>query len=222
MRARIVSCLVVVFLLVMLPVALATNKPEPAQAAPTQPIVNCSDVRISPTLVRIECSAAGVVVLNTTVRLPQVTLPPVEIEVPGPTIRVPGPTVRVPGPTQTATVYVPDGAQTVNVPGPTVTRTAQPTSGPTVSTTETVTVSPSGQEPSDDDTLPVRDPVVTIPDIDTVPEAIGLGLLATLGLMALILLAMWAGYIMGFKDKERKDDDFFQALLDSVRAGKHR
>lgn len=215
MKARIAS-IVLAFLLVFTLASPATAAPVEQRA---EPLVNCSQVRISTSQLKIVCSAAGIVVLNTVVNLPQappITLPPI----PGPTIRVPGPTqtVTVPGPTQTETVNVPAPTTTVKEPGPTVTVTESALPEPN----QTVTVSPSGQGGPSSDTLAPRDPVVTIPDIETVPQAIGLGLLATLGLMLLILLALWAGYILGFKDKERKDNDFFQALLDTVKAGKHR
>lgn len=214
MRARAVSLAIVLFMLVVLvPLAWSSNSTPEAEAA--APLVNCSQVRISLSQVRINCTAAGIVVLNTVVNLPQappITLPPIV----GPTIRVPGPTVRVPGPTQTVTVNVPQATQTVKVPGPTVTKTAQPTVGPTVSATETITVSPSGQGPSEDDTLGPRDPVVRLPDIRTVPQAIGLGLLAILVFIALGTLLLMGGYTLGFKDKERKEKAFLGALLDQT------
>lgn len=195
------------------PASAATAPVEPRQ----EPLVNCSQVKISLSQVRITCSAAGIVVLNTVLNLPQappITLPPIV----GPTIRVPGPTVHVPGPTQTATVNVPGGTQTVKAPGPTatVTESALPSAGPTV------TVSASGQDSPSSGTLAPRDPVISFPSINTVPKAVGIGLLATLLLVGLILLALWAGYVMGFKDKERKDNDFSRALLETIRAGKHK
>jgi hypothetical protein len=48
----------------------------------------------------------------------------------------------------------------------------------------------------------------------------GIGLLTLLALIGLILLGMYAGYILGYKDKERKDTDFMRALLDSVKTRK--
>lgn len=67
------------------------------------------------------------------------------------------------------------------------------------------------------------------PDVDlddgevTIVEA-GLGTLALLALMALILVGMYAGYYLGYKDKEQKDTDFMRALLDAaaLRRGKKR
>jgi len=69
---RVVSLAIVCFMLVVLiPLAVASNISTPeATATPVAqqaPLVNCSQVRISLNQVRVTCSAAGVVVLNTVV-----------------------------------------------------------------------------------------------------------------------------------------------------------
>lgn len=142
--------------------------------------------------------------------------------------------IIIPGPTSTSTVTPPP--VTVTVPGPpgptqTVTETSQPETVtatpdavPDETVTETTTVSPSetGQDPVDDGTLGDNEPDDTS-DIDfgdgdiTIEEA-GIGILTLLALVGLLLLSMYAGYVLGYKDKEAKDTRFMRALLDTVKS----
>ena len=153
------------------------------------------------------------------------------VRIPGPTqtvtVRAPGAetTVTVPGPTRTVT-------ETVRVPGPVVTRTAQPGARPTATATETVTASTiitakpapqtTRQTPVEDDTIEDSDGFLFFPDVNFGDERVsagevGLSLLAVLGLAGLILLAMYGGYGIGYKDKERRDTNFMRALLESTK-----
>lgn len=47
-------------------------------------------------------------------------------------------------------------------------------------------------------------------------KAIGVGLAAIVLLCLLGLLLLWAGYIIGFKDSDRKNEDFLRALRDRL------
>lgn len=137
--------------------------------------------------------------------------------------------IIIAGPTSTVTVRPP--AQTVTVPGPggstaTQTITATPKAGPTSTATDSSTVSntETGQPTPRTGTI-IPGGTVDYPAVDfgdghtTVVEA-GIGLLALLALIGLLLLAMYAGYALGYKDRERKDTDFMRALLDSVKTRK--
>lgn len=144
-------------------------------------------------------------------------------------IRVPGPTetIRVPGPTSTATVNVPGG------PGPTetVTRTESVTaspsasSGPTQTVTETIRTGGgqggTGRATMDPDRGFYSLDVDFGDDTITAAEA-GIGLLTLLALVGLILIAMYAGYTLGYKESEREDTHFMRALRDTmVTRGNH-
>jgi hypothetical protein len=48
---------------------------------------------------------------------------------------------------------------------------------------------------------------------------IGLGIGFIFTLMGLFLVGMYAGYVMGYKDKERKDTHFMRSLLESIKVG---
>lgn len=219
---RVLVSLVLVVVLVLTPIAgiMAANPdPTPARAdtltpVAEQPIINCSQTRINNKQIRIRCSAAGIQLLNTVVDLPviNVTGPTITVKLPGQdeTVRVPGPTrtVTVPGNTpapKTVTIEPPPDTRTVEVPGP------------TVSDTETVIVSPSenggGQGGSDGDTLDPGDDQPVI-DIDlSGPQVVGYGTLVTIGLAALILLGMYGGYYMGYKDSQKNEARFLRSLL---------
>lgn len=140
------------------------------------------------------------------------------IEIPGPTVtEVPNPIVKteevvVPGPTETIYIQQPPPpaqpveTRTVEVPGPTTTVTA--TSPP----------QPSGQTTPEGGTIEAdTGPMIDFGDGDTTPAEVGIGILTLLALVGILLLAMYAGYILGYKDKERTDTNFMRALLDSVK-----
>lgn len=228
MKARIASIVVVLFMaLVMIPIAWHSN----TQAEAYDPAVNCSQVRIDKDTVQINCSIAGVAVAPIYVQLP--TVPPVTVNVP-----VPGATqtikVNIPGPTKTVTVAVtaPGATQTVHEPGPTKTVTVRPTpnspsalpssggqsssgSG-TVETTVTATTTVTA-EPS---TGP-NDPVISIPGVPDVVNKAALGLLSIIALVALMLVGMWLGYYIGYRDSDSANARFMRALRDELFVRKH-
>jgi formin 2 len=187
-----------------------------------QPIVYCHTVVGQQT--RVVCNAAGIIVLNQVVNVPTVTLPPVT----GPTVTVPVPghteTVHVPGPT----IKEPGSTETIYEPGETVTEhstvTAQPSSLPSPST---ITVSPSGQPGTTGGTVvPTPDQGNSITTIyRNIPgplKTVGISTLALLLLVGLLLLGMWLGYILGYKDSDRANARFMQALRDKMLIrGKH-
>ena len=165
------------------------------------------------------------------------TLPPL------PPIRVPGPTVFVPGPTRTVTsaprhlpgptIYVPGPTRTVYSPGvKTTLRGPQPTMlpSPAVTTTkfientvtETQTASRRGGTQSGT-IRPDGHSFISLPPVTlSAPEAVGVGVVSLLALVGLIMIAMYGGYAIGYKDKEKKDTNFMRALLDTVKSqGKH-
>jgi hypothetical protein len=156
--------------------------------------------------------------------LPTVTVAPPTVVLPGSTItvRLPSQTVTVPGPVgPTVTVTAPGqpGATVTEiVPGPTSTITAsQPTA--------TKTIGPGAvSEPPTPTSVPAQDRPVKFFSGDIHPfdnkitvAEVGLGIVATLILMGLFLVGMYAGYVMGYKDKERKDTHFMRSLLDSIK-----
>ena len=209
MKARLLSIIVVAFMvLVMLPLAWSTNQPAQAEA----PLVNCQQVRISPSAVRIQCSAAGIIVLNTVVQLP--TVPPVTITVPTQTVTVRPPqatqTVRVPGPAATENVQVPGPTQTITEPGETLTVTETATANTTVSPSGQAGTTPATIEPPDED----NGDIVFLPAIKlSTPEAVGLSILALMFIAGLILLGMYGGYYLGFKDSDKAEAKFLKSIL---------
>lgn len=179
-------------------------------------------------------------VTETPTPAPTVTLPPL----PGPTVTIsprPQPTITIPGPTATITkilppiieferTIIPGPTRTVFVPGPTrtvtgpvVTETATPFPLPaktvTATATETITerAVPTRQPPPRRDTM--DDDRFFRFDIDLGDRSLsagelGIGLLTLLALVAVVLMAMYGGYVLGYKDQEQQDTDFIRALLD--------
>lgn len=224
MTRRVVLVLVAVMLLVMIPIASmsTTQNTSPAPAAQGS-VANCSQVRINPKQVRITCTVAGVVSLNTVVNLPVV-----EVTLPGDTVtvRIPGQeqTIRVPGPTVTQRVEVPGATQTIEVPGETRTieqspqgrpERSQAPAPPTVTVTESPDITEGGQGGTTPATIePDDDGGVTLPEVDlSTGQAIGLGVLGVLGLVFIVLLGMYAGYYMGYKDSDKAEAKFLTSLL---------
>lgn len=178
-----------------------SSTPPPAQAAE---VVNCTSVKISSHEVRIQCTAAGIVVLNTVVPLPD-----------GPTVSV---TVTPPQATVTATIRPPQETQTIEVPVPgptqtvTVTETAKPNQQPTSSSSPTRQIdNGSGTvEPS-----PSADPspeVITLPGPTTVQGAV-LGGVTLLILAGLMLLALFFGYWRGYREADSANASWMKRLL---------
>lgn len=172
---------------------------------------------------------------------PVVSYVPTEIPVPGPTVRItkhiqkiikvpqPGKTVTlppVPGPTQTQTIRVPGPTRTEFIRRPQRTVTASPSTIllPVKTVTQppvTETISVPG--PTQTVTRQAKTPRGTIirkeppepfgiPMTDTIIQRVGLGLLALTLLAGLILLGLWMGYAIGYKDRERSEAQFLQAL----------
>jgi hypothetical protein len=249
MRRKIVSILasVIVSVMVVSGVAYWTNKPAEAIEAtpiaddvvvcPLPPVV-CVTITATVTLPGITLSLPPVTVRGPTVTLtrllPQptrtrtLTLPPivetiirprrtVTIELPGETIRLPEETITVTRPESTVTIRQ-DVIQT---------GTASPvTSVTTLSTSQSVS---TGQEtvthgtvvPTPVPTIVPKERRIQLPGV-TVFQAAGIGLLSLLALVGLILLGMWGGYVLGFKNAERENTNFLRALRDSFGSrGKH-
>lgn len=156
--------------------------------------------------------------------LGSVDIPPITI--PGPTITLP----PIPGPTKTVTKPAkPAKTKTVTAPAKPaktvrVTVTQPPPPAKTVTATRII------REPAAVVTRQViikRDTIEPAPKTVS-PPAVRLGdgevtfvettltLAALLGLMSLGLLAMYVGYILGYKDKERKDTNFMRAVLEAA------
>jgi phage baseplate assembly protein gpV len=169
-----------------------------------------------------------------TVPGPPVTVPGPRITIPGPRITIPGPTITIPGGVRTIEVPIPGPTRTVTVrtapetvtikPPPDTRSVTVPGPTETVSERETVTVSTSEsggrQEPSGSATLDSGNPgpTINLPDIDlSTPKGIALGTLTVMALAGLILLGLWTGYYMGYKDRvahEAKDEvSFIKSLL---------
>lgn len=70
------------------------------------------------------------------------------------------------------------------------------------------TMSPNGNNSNDT-------PSINLPDI-TIGQAVGIGTLALLGLVGLMLLGMFFGYGLGWKDRDRKEKQFLASLSDSI------
>ena len=153
--------------------------------------------------VRVTCTLLGKKILN--VNLP-ISLPTIKI-----------PPGRMP---ETVTVTArPRATQTVTRYGLTVYRDIRSTETVTVEAVSTSVVTQTvGQEPTQRDRIAPDnedkpDPIDFGDGETTIVEA-GLGALSLFGLVALLLLALYGGYVLGWKDKESKDTDFIGALLD--------
>lgn len=219
---RAAATAVTAVLLILSPVFFAVFKPEPTQAAQAD-IVSCA-----PEGNAVVCRLLnGSVILR--VPIPTIKVPGPEIEIPGPTIRLPGPTVRVPGPTET--VRIPGPTETVRIPVDTETVTDRPNNvGPSAAPTETVTatVGPTGQPTTSRDTVTAspEPEVVTETETRTKTETIVrnvlLGTLATVVLVGLGILALWIGYVLGYKGAERNEARSLRNMLDAIKSrGKH-
>lgn len=165
-------------------------------------------------------SVAGIKVCGELLGQP---LPPVvTVTVKPDPIRVPGPTVTVtPDPVQ---VPVPGPTRTVEIPGPTETVTVGPNNEPA----PTVTVTPDAVPDQTGQTSPGRDTVAPSPDpevetetetrtkTETIVRKVLLGTLASIAFLALGILALFLGYIMGQRDAKKNEDNFLESLRDRV------
>jgi hypothetical protein len=215
MRKAILSVISVV-ILVLIPIALVGF----TQRAAADPLVSCDTAQSGNTLT-ISCEAAGVNVLHTSVKLP--------VDVKTVTIRIP-----VPGPVRTITE--PGSIKTIIEPGSTatVTRTV------TIHDHSTVTIAPHAHVSHEVKTLtvePSRDssphlsrqphvvpatigpselpqPVIHLPAITiNGPTAVGIGIFTIAIFVGLIVLGLWFGYYMGYKDSDKAEAKFLRALL---------
>lgn len=154
-------------------------------------------------------------VVTVTVRPEPIRLPPVTVTLP-------------PRPPRTVEVPVPGPTRTVGIPGPTKTVTARPNNpGPSAAPTVTATVTPqpAGQTPSASATLPSapekpKTVVETRTKTETIVRTVIVGTLAAIILAALGCLALWLGYVLGYKGAERKEARSLRGMLDTIKAGR--
>lgn len=209
------SVLALVIVVVFL---LGIKASEPAEAAvqtQTRECVDIDDLGLSVTIENILRLQAGRECLNLSLPVVRVTT---RVQVPGDTVTrlLPQPTqtVRVPG--DTKTVYrdrpLPGKTKTVTAePRPQRSAAPQPTSGPTSTTTNnptaTATVTKTVEPDSTSKTIEKPGKV------KTVLKNVRIGLASIIGLMFILIVAMSAGYGLGFKDSESKESKFMKSLL---------
>lgn len=229
---KAVGAVFAVVLMVVLCFGLATSGTTPAHAESQNCVL---DVQGAVALVVCGGEQIGQVPIpRVTVSVPPVTLPPITlppvtlppIKLPQVTefvtIRPPQITVRDPALTQTVTETA---TETVIQPGETITRTqtVQPT--PTETITEQSSPAPdrSRQDGGSDDTLPEDESDIDFTDDDITAEEVGIGLITLSGLIGLILLAMYGGYAIGYKDADKENATFMDSLLSraKVNRGEH-
>jgi len=235
--SRIIAAIMLLATIFLIPIAIMSNASadhgdsggsESIESTAPGGVVACKGSR-SGNNERVECKAAGIVVLDltiplpvititarphveATITLPPITLPPRVIRTTA-TVQVPGPTRIVPGPTRTVISSGPGTSRTI---GPTTTITQSAAPRPTATVTKTVAV---GQNKPHRGTLRPRDSDddSIIPAPDLTPEttvgkaALGVGVLAA-G-MAVALAGMYSGYYIGYKDAGKNEAKFIRALL---------
>jgi hypothetical protein len=221
--AGFVATLIVV-LCVLIPVTLINQSQDSASATAQQGCV----VDITGIVGVVVCGGEVVDQIN----LPTVNITETRLLPPPPqaTVTVPGPTAtnNVPGPTKTITVFLEGPTKTVTVREreeiivpveKTKTVTATPSRQPDISDG---TVAPSPEPEPEDNTLVAGDsyeqgPVTKLLDrIDTPAEIAGLSTLTLLILIGLLLLGMYGGYSFGYRDSDRENANFMQALRDQM------
>lgn len=209
-----VAAVIALVLVIVLSFAWTTSTPEPAVAEE----VGCI-VQLEGTIGLVICGGEIVDQLQ----LPTVQVTETVLEQIIKEVDIVGPTIRIVGPTKTITVRVTEATtapvETVTAPGETSTVTAEPS---VEIVTETVTASPTRQRaPVDDRVVPDNDEEPALIDFGdgetTVIEA-GLGALTIVAMMILVLLALYGGYALGWKNKEREETLFMAALLDKAKA----
>ena len=144
-----------------------------------------------------------------TITLPPVTVPPITKYVPGqgPTHTV---TVHEPGPTKTVRVGTPRATKTVTVrPHP---RAPVPGQNHTKFIPRTKHSAPAEPQPKDKKPNPIDfgDGKITITEV-------GIGVITTIIIAGLLLLAMYGGYILGYKDSDKANAKFLSSLRDQIR-----
>lgn len=189
--------------------ALGIKASQPAEAAIRQDVVVCATLPPElQDLLNLSCINVRVPVVTATVRV-NVPGDTVTRLLPQPTrtIRIPGGTETVyrdrpvPGPTETVTVQ--PRPQRSTAPEPTSGPTSTATNNPTATATVTKTVEPNGMSST------VEKPG----KVKTVLKNVSIGLASIIGLLLILILAMSAGYGLGFKDNEAREARFMQSLL---------
>lgn len=206
MKKVISACLAIMLVMTLVLI------PAPAQSA--EPLINCRVV--TGQTVRVVCSAAGLIVLDTQLNVPTVVLPAPPRATVTQTVTAPA----LPQPTKTVTETVPSKTETVTVEGPTQIET--------VRETETIAASPSalptqsarpvGQTPTEYVTVTSKPEQRDTPD-DLLPDSpqevveTGVGIIIALIMM---ILALWAGYVIGYKDSDKENTNFVRAMRDNI------
>lgn len=205
MKQAIIALITTTLILVMTIGAFAaTNSQAQVTPAAKESLVTCTNEIVGDN-VKIRCKAAGVIVLNQTVKLPNVTQ----------TIPVPGPTqtetvtdkvtVTLPGTTETVTIPANEKTVSVTLPPETVTKTVE------------VAQDRSRQPGADSGTIesrPEEGGSAVFPEVrlDRVQVA-ALGFLTVFAMMSLVLIGMYSGYYLGYKDSDREEAQFLRSLL---------
>lgn len=189
----------------------------PAQADESTHSISCVLDHVTNSTAVINCtdSTTGDILPVEDVPLPTVTLPPLP-----PVTKL----VRAPRATTTATVTLPGRSKTITAApstifiSKTVRGPVRLRDGQTVFITTTLT--PDLTQPTKTVTVHGggKPHTVTV----THKVAVGLGFIAILALVGLILLGLWLGYILGYKDSDRTERRFLEALRDQFyTSGKH-
>lgn len=225
-------------LLLVMALFVSTSRAEATDINSGIRISACEVVGIAGPVAQVECTdtlgniiPAGQVNLETVIDEvlvpgPTITLPPITKFVERPratrTITVPGPTKYVTPEASTQRVFV--SGPTRTVAGPVRTTTVTPDSmavEATVTATETVTRQTTVYR---DKVVPDNKPdefLFDFPPVST-PEAVGIGIGAVVALMLLVLLALMGGYAIGYKDSDKENANFMNALRDKILyRGKH-
>lgn len=208
---RAVAWTSAIVLVIITVFALGIKASQPAEAAIRQDVVVCATLPPNlQNLLNLSCVNVRVPVVTATVRV-NVPQDPVTRFLPQPTrtIRLPGDTetvyrnrnVPVPGPTKTVTAQ--PRPQRSAAPQPTSGPTSTSTNNPTATATVTKTVEPNSMSNT------VEKPGT----VKTVLKNVSIGLASIIGLLLILILAMSAGYGLGFKDNEKREARFMQSLL---------
>lgn len=220
-----------VLLIMLLPLLLMFSASQAGTTVPepTPTVTVTQTVTVPPLPVRTDNSGPGSV--NSGRQPPHLptVLPTVKV-----TIRVPGPvrTVRVPGDTRTVIRNGPTSTRTITAPGPTQTISSTVTEPPVPQETATVEVTEPGEtvtigggtrtitgQPSPNSGTIKSDapPAVDIGDGKTTPAEVGLGALTLLAFAGIVVAALWAGYTLGYKDRQGNEKDFMRTLLETAK-----
>jgi hypothetical protein len=177
---------------------------RPADAHPDALTGPCT-ISVSGTVATIVCEGIKV----GTVQLPTVRITETAPPLPAVTdiVKIPGGTktkfIKVPGPTKTVTVHV-------NKAGKTVTKNSSPH-------VKTGTRQPSTTRGTLGPATPVTPPPshgIDFGDGRTTVIEAGIGIVATLALIGLLLAMYYAGYTFGFREADSKNAKYIKDVLD--------